>query len=72
MMRAAMAPALGELGLAAGVEAVYRAEIDAADDPQAKLSEIEDRFAPGLLRSVRNDAHPRPSRKSTAIFCRRP
>jgi hypothetical protein len=38
MMRAAMAPALGELGLAAGVEAVYRAEIDAADDPQAKLS----------------------------------
>jgi acetyl-CoA carboxylase carboxyltransferase component len=30
--------------LEGGIEAVYRAEIDAADDPQAKLSKIEDRL----------------------------
>jgi acetyl-CoA carboxylase carboxyltransferase component len=32
------------LPLEGGIEAAYRAEIDAADDPQAKLSEIKDRF----------------------------
>lgn len=34
----------GSLPLEGGIEAAYRAEIDAADDPQAKLGEIEDRL----------------------------
>jgi len=35
----------GSLPLAGGVEAAYRAELDAADDPAAKLAEIEKRLA---------------------------
>ncbi len=34
----------GSLPLEGGIEAAYRAEIDAADDPGAKLKEIEDRL----------------------------
>jgi len=34
----------GSLPLEGGIEAAYRAEIDAASDPQAKLAEIEDRL----------------------------
>jgi acetyl-CoA carboxylase carboxyltransferase component len=34
----------GSLPLEGGIEAAYRAEIDAADDPDAKLSEIETRL----------------------------
>ena len=34
----------GSLPLEGGIEAAYRAEIDAADDRQAKLEEIEDRL----------------------------
>ncbi|MGA9301230.1 MAG: carboxyl transferase domain-containing protein [Bradyrhizobium sp.] len=34
----------GSLPLEGGIEAAYRADIDAADDPQAKLEEIEDRL----------------------------
>ena len=34
----------GSLPLEGGIEAAYRAEIDAADDPQAKLEEIETRL----------------------------
>jgi acetyl-CoA carboxylase carboxyltransferase component len=34
----------GSLPLEGGIEAAYRAEIDAADDPKAKLAEIEDRL----------------------------
>jgi acetyl-CoA carboxylase carboxyltransferase component len=34
----------GSLPLEGGIEAAYRAEIDASDDPQAKLKEIEDRL----------------------------
>ena len=34
----------GSLPLEGGIEAAYRAEIDAADDPQAKLEEIEARL----------------------------
>jgi acetyl-CoA carboxylase carboxyltransferase component len=34
----------GSLPLEGGIEAAYRAEIDAADDPAAKLEEIEDRL----------------------------
>lgn len=34
----------GSLPLEGGIEAAYRADIDAADDPKAKLSEIEDRL----------------------------
>ena len=30
--------------LAGGIEAAYRAELDAADDPDAKLAEIEERL----------------------------
>jgi acetyl-CoA carboxylase carboxyltransferase component len=44
---AALCVAVGELGslpLEGGIEAAYRAEIDAAGDPQAKLGEIEDRL----------------------------
>ncbi|HET6970899.1 MAG TPA: carboxyl transferase domain-containing protein [Phenylobacterium sp.] len=35
----------GSLPLAGGVEAAYRAELDAAEDPAAKLAEIEARLA---------------------------
>ena len=34
----------GSLPLEGGIEAAYRADIDAADDPEAKLAEIEDRL----------------------------
>ena len=34
----------GSLPLEGGIEAAYRADIDAADDPAAKLKEIEDRL----------------------------
>ncbi len=34
----------GSLPLEGGIEAAYRAEIEAADDPKAKLSEIEERL----------------------------
>ncbi len=34
----------GSLPLEGGIEAAYRADIDAADDPKAKLAEIEDRL----------------------------
>jgi len=34
----------GSLPLEGGIEAAYRADIDAADDPKAKLKEIEDRL----------------------------
>ena len=34
----------GSLPLEGGIEAAYRADIDAADDPEAKLKEIEDRL----------------------------
>jgi acetyl-CoA carboxylase carboxyltransferase component len=34
----------GSLPLEGGIEAAYRAEIDAAEDPQAKLEEIEERL----------------------------
>ena len=35
----------GSLPLEGGIEAAYRAEIDASDDPKAKLAEIEDRLS---------------------------
>jgi hypothetical protein len=35
-----IAASWGSLPLEGAIEAAYRAEIDAADDPQAKLSEI--------------------------------
>ena len=34
----------GSLPLEGGIEAAYRAEIEAADDPKAKLAEIEARL----------------------------
>lgn len=34
----------GSLPLEGGIEAAYRADIDAADDPKAKMKEIEDRL----------------------------
>src|SRR5438094_2665238 len=34
----------GSLALEGGIEAAYRADIEAADDPKAKLKEIEDRL----------------------------
>ena len=34
----------GSLPLEGGIEAAYRADIDAAADPKAKLAEIEDRL----------------------------
>jgi acetyl-CoA carboxylase carboxyltransferase component len=34
----------GSLPLEGGIEAAYRAEIDAAPDPKAKLAEIEERL----------------------------
>ena len=39
----------GSLPLEGGIEAAYRADIDAADDPKAKMAEIEQRL--NLLRS---------------------
>ena len=47
----------GSLPLEGGIEAAYRAEIDAAPDPAAKLAEIEDR----LNSCARRSAPPRPS-----------
>jgi hypothetical protein len=35
----------GSLPLEGGIEAAYRADIDAAGDPQAKLEEIEERLS---------------------------
>ena len=35
----------GSLPIAGGLEAAYKAEIEAADDPQAKLQEIEERLS---------------------------
>jgi acetyl-CoA carboxylase carboxyltransferase component len=46
----------GSLPLEGGIEAAYRAEIDAADDPQAKLEEIEERL--NRLRSPFRTAEP--------------
>ena len=34
----------GSLPLEGGIEAAYRADLDAADDPKAKMAEIEDRL----------------------------
>jgi acetyl-CoA carboxylase carboxyltransferase component len=34
----------GSLPLEGGIEAAYRAEIDAAPDPQAKIAEIDERL----------------------------
>jgi acetyl-CoA carboxylase carboxyltransferase component len=42
--------------LEGGIEAAYRAEIDGADDPQAKLEEIEERL--NRLRSPFRTAEP--------------
>ena len=39
-----LSAAWGSLPLAGGIEAAYRAEIEAADDPKAKLQEIETRL----------------------------
>ena len=39
----------GSLPLEGGIEAAYRAEIDAAADPKAKLAEIEDAAQPAAL-----------------------
>ena len=47
---------LGSLPLEGGIEAAYRAEIDAAPDPQAKLEEIEERL--NRLRSPLRTAEP--------------
>jgi len=44
MCYAWLSGAWGSLPLAGGIEAAYRAEIDAADDPEAKLAEIEERL----------------------------
>jgi acetyl-CoA carboxylase carboxyltransferase component len=46
----------GSLPLEGGIEAAYRAEIDAADDPQAKQAEIEARL--NALRSPFRTAEP--------------
>jgi len=46
----------GSLPLEGGIEAAYRAEIDAAPDPQAKMDEIEDRL--NRLRSPFRTAEP--------------
>ena len=46
----------GSLPLEGGIEAAYRAEIDAAPDPQAKLEEIEERL--NRLRSPLRTAEP--------------
>lgn len=44
MCYAWLSGAWGSLPLSGGIEAAYRAEIDAADDPDAKLAEIETRL----------------------------
>jgi len=46
----------GSLPLEGGIEAAYRAEIDAAPDPKAKLAEIEARL--NALRSPFRTAEP--------------
>lgn len=46
----------GSLPREGGIEAAYRAEIDAAPDPQAKMDEIEDRL--NRLRSPFRTAEP--------------
>jgi acetyl-CoA carboxylase carboxyltransferase component len=46
----------GSLPLEGGIEAAYRAEIDAAEDPQAKMDEIEARL--NRLRSPFRTAEP--------------
>ena len=67
----------GSLPLEGGIEAAYRAEIDAAADPQAKLAEIEKRL--NLLRSpfrtaetfwVEEIIDPRDTRKLLCEFVR--
>ena len=44
MRYAWLSGAWGSLPLAGGIEAAYRAELDAAEDPEAKLAEIEERL----------------------------
>ena len=44
MRYAWLSAAWGSLPLAGGIEAAYRAEIEAAEDPKAKLKEIEERL----------------------------
>ncbi len=67
----------GSLPLEGGIEAAYRADIDAADDPVAKLREIEDRL--NKLRSpfrlaetfgVEEIIDPRDTRKLLCEFAR--
>ena len=67
----------GSLPLEGGIEAAYRADIAAADDPKAKLAEIEQRL--NLLRSPMRTAEafwieeiidPRESRKLLVDFAR--
>ena len=67
----------GSLPLEGGIEAAYRADIDAAPDPKAKLAEIEDRL--NKLRSPFRSAEtfwveeiidPRDSRKLLCEFVR--
>jgi len=67
----------GSLPLEGGIEAAYRAEIEAADDPKAKLAEIEHRL--NLLRSPLRTAEafwveeiidPRNTRKLLVDFAR--
>jgi acetyl-CoA carboxylase carboxyltransferase component len=67
----------GSLPLEGGIEAAYRAEIDAAADPQAKLAEIEERL--NRLRSpfrtaeafwVEEIIDPRDTRKRLCEFVR--
>ena len=67
----------GSLPLEGGIEAAYRADIDAAPDPQAKLTEIEDRL--NKLRSPFRSAEtfwveeiidPRDTRKLLCEFVR--
>jgi len=67
----------GSLPLEGGIEAAYRADIDAAPDPQAKLAEIEQRL--NLLRSPYRSAEtfwveeiidPRDTRKLLCEFSR--
>ena len=53
----------GSLPLEGGIEAAYRADIDAADDPKAKLKEIEDRL--NKLRSPFRSAENSGSRRSS-------
>ena len=53
----------GSLPLEGGIEAAYRAEIDAAEDPKAKLEEIEERL--NKLRSPFRSAERSGSRRSS-------